>query len=46
MSVQTFGNVLTAIAFLTGMTAEELSGRELETYDPCYPIVVAIRAIK
>jgi SAM-dependent methyltransferase len=46
MSVQTFGNVLTAIAFLTGMAAEELSSRELETYDPCYPIVVAIRAIK
>jgi SAM-dependent methyltransferase len=46
VSVQTFGNVLSAIAFLTGMAFEELSRRELDAYDPYYPIVVAIRAVK
>ena len=46
VSVQTYGNVLTAIAFLAGMAFEELSRHELDAYDPYYPIVVAIRAVK
>src|SRR3954451_7688232 len=33
VSVRSYGNVLTAIAFLTGMAHEELSQPELETHD-------------
>jgi SAM-dependent methyltransferase len=40
------GNVLTAVAFLIGMAAEELSTRELELHDPFFPIVVTVRATK
>ncbi len=46
ISVRAYGNVLAAIAFLTGMAREELSGEELESYDRLYPIVVAVRAEK
>jgi hypothetical protein len=46
VTVQSYGNVLTAIAFLTGMAHEELSTRELETRDPHFPVLVAIRAVK
>jgi hypothetical protein len=46
VSVQAFGNVLTCIAFLSGMAREELSARELETHDERYPLVVAVRAMK
>jgi hypothetical protein len=38
--------VLTAVAFLIGMAAEELSTRELETDDPFFPLVVTVRATK
>ncbi len=44
--VQSFGNVLTAITFLTGMACEELSHDELEAYDGRFPVVVAVRAVK
>jgi SAM-dependent methyltransferase len=40
------GNVLTAVAFLIGMAAEELSHHELEQDDPFFPIVVTVRATK
>jgi SAM-dependent methyltransferase len=44
--VRAHGNVLTAVAFLIGMAAEELSTRELETDDPFFPLVVTVRATK
>ena len=40
------GSVLTAIAFLVGMAAEELSPRELEAADPFFPLLVTVRATK
>jgi SAM-dependent methyltransferase len=40
------GNVLTAIAFLMGMAAEELSPDELDHDDPFFPMVVTVRASK
>jgi SAM-dependent methyltransferase len=40
------GNVLTAIAFLVGMAAEELTQRELEATDPFFPLLVTVRANK
>jgi SAM-dependent methyltransferase len=46
IKVRTCGNVLTAIAFLTGLAHEELSPRELDTADPAYPVVIALRAVK
>lgn len=44
--VRTHGNVLTAIAFLHGLAAEELHQDELEHYDQDYPLIITIRAIK
>jgi SAM-dependent methyltransferase len=44
--VRSYGNVLTARAFLTGLAAEELSTQELDTSDPSYPVIVAVRARK
>ena len=40
------GNVLTAVAFLMGMAAEELSTRELELADPFFPLLVTVKATK
>jgi SAM-dependent methyltransferase len=46
VDVRTRGNVLTAVAFLMGMAAEELSERERELDDPLFPVVVTVRATK
>ena len=46
ITVHSYGNVLTAVAFLTGMAADELSNFELETHDPYFPILIGVRAVK
>jgi SAM-dependent methyltransferase len=46
ITVRAHGNVLTSIAFLTGMAAEELTERERERDDPDFPLLVTIRAVK
>jgi SAM-dependent methyltransferase len=46
VSVCGYGNVLTAIAFLTGMASEELSKRELTMQAEHFPVMIAIRAVK
>lgn len=46
VSVRSYGNVLTGVAFLTGMACEELTRRELDTHDPYFPVIIAVRAIK
>jgi SAM-dependent methyltransferase len=46
VSVRSYGNVLTAIAFLTGMAYQELSRRELEAHDEYFPVLIAVRAVK
>lgn len=46
VEVRSHGNVLAAVAFLTGMAAEELSMRELRHDDPFFPVVVTVRATK
>lgn len=46
VSVRSYGNVLTAIAFLTGMARQELSPRELEASDEYFPMIITIRGIK
>jgi len=44
--VRSYGNVLTAIAFLTGMAREELSRGKLETNDESFPLIITVRAVK
>lgn len=46
VTVQGYGNVLAATAFLYGLAAEELTQQELDTYDPDYQVLVAVRAVK
>jgi SAM-dependent methyltransferase len=46
ISIHSYGNVLTAVAFLSGMAREELSARELEARDEHFPVVIAVRAVK
>jgi len=40
------GNILSGQAFWVGLSAEELSEKELSYNDPRYPIIITIRAIK
>jgi SAM-dependent methyltransferase len=44
--VTSYGNVLSAMAFLTGLAREDLSEDELETRDVHFPVIVAVRAVK
>ena len=46
VTVRAYGNVLTAVAFLMGAAAEELSPRELELEDEFFPVLIAVRAAK
>jgi SAM-dependent methyltransferase len=45
-AVQTYGNVLTAVAFLHGMAAEELRPEELDAQDADFEVLIAVRAVK
>ena len=44
--VSCYGNILTAIANLHGLAAEEFSTDELDYPDPDYEVIVAVRAVK
>src|SRR5262249_52429948 len=44
--VRAFGNVLTAVAFLEGLAAEDLSREELDHHDPDYQLTIAVAARK
>jgi hypothetical protein len=46
VSVASYGNVLSAVAFLHGLAAEELSQKELDYIDPDYELVITVRAVK
>jgi len=46
VEVQWYGNVLTSIAFLTGMAVEELKRSELDERDDRFPLLVAVRATR
>jgi SAM-dependent methyltransferase len=46
VAVQAYGNVLSAIAFLHGIGAQELRPAELDFNDPHYEVLVAVRAVK
>jgi SAM-dependent methyltransferase len=44
--VTTYGNVLSCVAFLYGMAAEELREEELQVFDREFPLIVAARVAK
>jgi GT2 family glycosyltransferase len=44
--VQTYGNVLTAVAFLEGLAVEDLRPHELDHHDPDYQVTIAVAAVK
>lgn len=46
ITVKTWGNVLTAVAFLHGLAAEELTQDELDYVDTDYPLLTEVRAVK
>ena len=46
VDVTTYGNVLSCVAFLYGMAAEELRGDELQVFDREFPLIVAARIVK
>jgi glycosyltransferase involved in cell wall biosynthesis/SAM-dependent methyltransferase len=46
ISIETHGNVLAAIAFLHGISLEELKKEELDFSDPDYEVTIAVRAVK
>ena len=46
VTVETFGNVLTATALLHGLVVDELTPEEFAHNDPDYPTIVAVRAVK
>jgi SAM-dependent methyltransferase len=46
VQVASYGNVLTASAFLYGLAHEDLTTHELDTCDPLFPVVVCVRGAK
>jgi hypothetical protein len=46
IQVETCGNVLTATAFLQGLSSQELSQKELNYRDPSYQVLITVRAVK
>jgi SAM-dependent methyltransferase len=46
IQVETYGNVLTATAFLQGLSSQELSQKELNYCDPSYQVLITVRAVK
>lgn len=46
VTVDCYGNVLTASAFLYGLVTEDMSRRELDLHDPDYQVTIGIKAVK
>lgn len=46
VQVEPLGNVLSAIAFLKGLAAQDLRKTELDYQDVAYPVITSIRAVK
>jgi SAM-dependent methyltransferase len=46
ISVETYGNVLVACAYLYGLSAHELKKEELDHQDPDYQVSITVRAVK
>lgn len=46
VTVRSYGNLLSTVAFLRGMASDELSRAELDTHDRNFPLIIAVRAVK
>ena len=46
VSTASYGNVLSAMAFLTGLASEELTREELDRGDADYEVTIGLRAVK
>jgi SAM-dependent methyltransferase len=46
VTIETYGNVLTAAAFLYGLATKDLNQSQLDFRDPDYQVLIAIKAIK
>jgi hypothetical protein len=46
VDVASYGNVLTAIAFLAGLSAEEVAPYQLDACDDHFPVIITVRAVK
>jgi len=46
VTVEAYGNVLTAVGFLHGLAAEEFDADELRLRDPDYEVLIGVRAMK
>jgi SAM-dependent methyltransferase len=46
VEVQSYGNVLSAAAFLYGLAASDLESAELDSHDPLYEVIVGLRCVK
>jgi SAM-dependent methyltransferase len=46
VTVDCYGNVLTASAFLYGLATEDMSPRELNLHDPDFQLTIGIKAVK
>jgi hypothetical protein len=45
-AIRSYGNVLTAIAFVSGMAEQELRPADLAVHDVRFPVIVAVRAVR
>jgi glycosyltransferase involved in cell wall biosynthesis len=45
LQIASYGNVLTTVAALHGLAAEELKPQELEPQDPAYEVTIFVRAV-
>lgn len=46
VTVDSYGNVVTASAFLYGLASEDMTRRELELHDPDFQVTIGIKAVK
>jgi SAM-dependent methyltransferase len=46
VSVESFGNVLTATSLLYGLASQEIGASALDQNDPDYQVIIAVRAVK
>ena len=46
VEIEAFGNVLAAIAFLEGLSFDELTQQELDSRDRSYELLITVRAVK
>ncbi|MGB5633793.1 MAG: methyltransferase domain-containing protein [Waterburya sp.] len=46
IEVKSYGNVLTATAFLYGLATKELQPSELDFHDPNYEVIITVKAVK